>query len=66
MKKEMKKLSLNRETLRSLNGDHLKNAAGGFGRCGTEDCSASCFETNCGQTGCICPYTMSVPPAVPC
>ena len=66
MKKGMKKLKLNRETLRSLSGSDLDKAAGGALNCGSLECSDSCPATNCGKTACFCPFTLSVPPAVPC
>lgn len=66
MKKGMKRLKLNRETVRTLSGNDLNKAAGGFHNCGSLDCSQSCFASNCGNTACFCPFTLSVPPAVPC
>jgi hypothetical protein len=68
MKKRKKKLQLNRETLRNLSSDDLRQV-GGAAQCGSAACTQSCQDfndpnfTNCGQTACLCPYTWSVAPA---
>ncbi|HKI05810.1 MAG TPA: class I lanthipeptide [Thermoanaerobaculia bacterium] len=53
MKKTLKKLALNKETLRSLNDEQVAEAAGGqpsiqYSRCPELSCGIGCtFNTNC-------------------
>jgi len=48
MKKSLKKLSLNRETVRTLGREKLENVAGG-----ADSGKRSCPETTCGAS-CLC------------
>jgi hypothetical protein len=64
-RKNTKRLTLNRESLRSLNPAHLVEAAGGFGS-SSDNCTQSpcCTHgTSAGNpTYCICARCPSVPP----
>lgn len=65
MKRRTKKLSLNRETLRNLQGDALRKAAGGTGCTMEDDTTCVCtFDCNSGGTGtqtCGCPTGLHCP-----
>ncbi|MEA2604175.1 MAG: hypothetical protein QOF89_5167 [Acidobacteriota bacterium] len=54
MKKGLKKLTLNRETLRMLDPDHLRQAAGGVVVGTDNSCNGqyTCNETVCGTCSC--------------
>jgi hypothetical protein len=58
MKRQLRKLSLNRETLRNLEDDHVKGIAGGataFIQCvsGAPTCSVGTVCSNCCTTRCF-------------
>jgi len=52
MKRKLKKLSLNRETLRSLDPKELSMAAGGVEALKTSDAAGECNTASCGGTTC--------------
>ena len=61
MNKKVRKLQLNRETLRHLEGRDLQGIVGGatLGRCGTYTCPETvscnwteCFSDQCSASGC--------------
>lgn len=52
MKKSIKKLALNKETLRNLNEDQLNEVAGGkksdvYSECINKSCGIACTYVNC-------------------
>ena len=51
--KKMKKLSLNRNTLRALNDPALTGVAGGPGHRTTNRCTANVWQT-CHRSWCVC------------
>jgi hypothetical protein len=54
MKRGVKKLALNRETLRHLQADALRRVGGAsleFG-CESDSCPAACATADCGTDGC--------------
>lgn len=55
MKKKLQKLQLSRETLRSLDGSKLSEAAGGIGSTHTQCDTCSCVTCQVGRSNdCAC------------
>jgi hypothetical protein len=56
MKRKLKKLKLNRETVRNMNAEQLGRVAGGRSE-GSEHCSDACTFNECtvGESWCVCP-----------
>jgi hypothetical protein len=66
MKRRARKLSLNRETLRNLQGDALRKAAGRGFDCTMEDyttcvCTEACNSGGTGTNTCGCPTGFRCP-----
>jgi hypothetical protein len=62
MNKKVKKLTVNREVLRTVDPNELNQVAGGL-QSSSEDCSTLCTTgTSAGaRTYCICPFCQSNP-----
>jgi hypothetical protein len=58
MNKKRRKLSLNSETLRDLNGSQLGEAAGGFTTLICTDCTRGCTACTIACTGCTVACTV--------
>lgn len=64
MNKKVKKLSLNREVLRTVDPNDLSKAVGGL-QSSSDECSTLCTSgaSQANQTLCFCPFCQSTPPA---